>query len=217
MSVDPRRSAVALWLAWVLAGALGQGLVSLIQAGGMGAWLANADELSLLAYGMTLVAIATMFQYVVLLRVATRRWLTLLWLPTTIAGYQLYLQLERLWFTVLPGISGSFDPTAIPDITYPLALGVTQGILLMLMIRRWTAMVLWVAGNLVGLIAADYLGGFVSIDPHAPGVGLVASSMIWAGAYAAATGIALGVILRMRRRAVAPPLPAAVPTLQGQG
>ena len=45
----------------------------------------------------------------------------------------------------------------------------------------------------------------------------MASSAAFTGSYALGTGLALIVILRMRRRVATPPAPAIVPTLQGEG
>jgi hypothetical protein len=91
--------------------------------------------------------------------------------------------------------------------------------LLVLATRRKTALALWIAGNLVGMIAWTYLPRLVNVAPQGPGQVLIASSAILTASYAVGTGLALVLILRARPVAAPSPPPVLEPVagLQGQG
>jgi hypothetical protein len=104
-------------------------------------------------------------------------------------------------------------------VTYPLALGLVQGILLVLATRRKAALAWWLAGNVAGLIASFYVPSLVSRAPEVPGQVLILSSALEGASYAIATGLALVLILRARSAAAPSPPPVLEPVaaLQGQG
>ena len=87
----------------------------------------------------------------------------------------------------------------------------------MLMTGRTASLFVWIAGNLAALLVSFYIARLVPVDISPPPVIQVASSAIFTGAYALATGLALVVILRMRRLVSAPLVlePAADPPGQG--
>lgn len=232
MWLDPRRSAGALWLVWVAAGAAGGGLATLLALAWMGSWLnGNPDELASLAYGIVFTTVAASFQYAVLRFAGGRIWVTALWLPATAVAYVLYLRLDEAWMmnagsvaswlsTTIPSLDPESTVNAIMDanvVTYALAYGVAQGLVLALMTGRKPAFAIWIGGTLLGLLASTYIPRLIPLTPNPPGLVLMASSAVFTGSYALGTGLALIVILRMRRRAAAPPAPAIVPTLQGEG
>lgn len=233
MWLDPRRSAGALWLAWVAAGALGGALATLLAIAWMGSWLnGNPDELTVLAYGAVFTTVAAGLQYAVLRFAGGRNLAVVLWLPATAVAYVAYLRFDEAWMvnggSVASWLSGtvpSLDPVstinAIMDanvVTYALAYGVLQGLVLVLMTGRKRALTIWIGGTLLGLVASLYIPRLIPLTANTPGVMLMASSASFTGSYAMGTGLALIAILRMRRRATAPPpAPAIVPTLQGEG
>ena len=229
--LDPRRSGGALWLAWVLAGALGGGLATLLVVEGMNDWLYGGGQLTGLASGMVLAAVAALFQYLVLRFVAAGRRAAVLWLPATVVAYGVYVWLNTIWFGEGPNLATwlsanfrSLDPATTMDVIfttvqveYAVAFGICQGIVLALMTRRVASLAIWVGGNLVGLLVSIYLPTtFVSI-PAEGGAFLVASSAIQTGKYAFGTGLALAVILRVRPRAAARAGSSPAPGLQSQG
>ena len=232
MSLDPRRSAGGLWLAWVAAGALGGALATLLSLAWLGSWLnGNPDELTSLAYGILFTTVAAAFQYAVLRFAGGRNWAAALWLPATAVAYVVYLRLDEAWMmnagsvaswvsSKVPSLDLVSTINAIMDanvVTYALAYGAVQGLVLALMTGRKPAFAIWIGGALLGLIASLYIPGLIPLTANTPGVMLMASSASFTGSYAMGTGLALIVILRMRRHVTAPPAPAIVPTLQGEG
>lgn len=232
MSLDPRRSAGALWLAWVVAGTLGGGVATLFALTWMGSWLNDgADQLAVLAYQMTFVAVAALFQYVVLQFVSAGRRAAVLWLPATVLAINLYSWLNELWMRnandVAAWLSATFtslDPDSttnlifgVSDVTYAVAFGAVQGIVLVLMVGRKAAVALWLGGNLLGLVAQLYIPRVITLSPGAAGQAFIASSAVDTGAYAVGTGLALVLILRLGRRDRPLAMPEPVPALQGQG
>lgn len=230
--LDPRRSAVALWAAWVVAGAVGGGLATLLSLAGMGAWLnGGTDELTFLAYEVTFATVAAFLQYLVLRFATSTRRSTVLWLPATMVAITVYVGLNALWAAnlnnILEWLSTTFpglDPESTTNIVfelsgvaYALAFGVVQGLVLVVMTGRKASVGIWIGGNLLGLLTATFIARLVPFGANGLGLAFVMSNALFAGGYAIGTGLALMLILRMRRRATAPPVPAAVPTLQGEG
>ena len=223
---------LTLWAVWVVAGALGGALATVVAIAVTAPWLAYQSEQAVLAYMIAFAAVAAIFQYLVLQLVAPRRWTALLWLPATAVAIPLYLWLDERWFITIPGVVSwfgvnvAFPPPAtnitILDagvITYPLALGVLQGFVLAMTVRRWSALALWIGANLVGLLVMDQLGRFFAIaqsSPQAAGF-FVIGNFLSAALYAIATGVALVLIVRPRPRAPMPSASPAVVGLQGEG
>ena len=217
-----RRFDAMTWLGWVIAGALGGGLAAQLSIYWMVAFVYGPTELTTLAYlGASSAVVSALFQVPVLLVVAPRRGIALLWLPATlVAGTLLAQLLDQLvsatgatWVVVLPGTASAL--LFAFDVTYGFAIGVGQGLILLLATGHKRAPLIWIVANLVAVpahayFAHPYLG---SIGSHAY---FVESSAISHGAYAAVTGMALILVLRLRRRAPRHSGPKPAMDLQGQ-
>jgi len=232
MTIQSWRAGAVTWIAWVVAGGLGGGLATLVALAGMGSWLNdNADQFAVLGYEMAFAAIASLFQYLVLQFVAAGRRAAVLWLPATVLAINVYMWLNELWMTrandIAAWLSGTFhslDPESttnlifsVSDATYAVAFGAVQGLVLVVMFGRKVSVALWLAGNLLGLVAELFIPRLIPFAPTAPGQAFIASSAIGMGAYALGTGLALLLILRLQRPNTAVPVVDAVPALQGQG
>ena len=217
-----RRFDIVTWLGWVFAGALGGGLAAQLSIYWMVAFVHGPTELTTLAYlGASSAVVSALFQVPVLLVVAPRRGMALLWLPATLVAGTLFAQLlDQLvsgtgatWVVLLPGTASAL--LFAFDVTYGLAIGVGQGLILLLATGRKRASLIWIVANLVAVpahayFAHAYLG---SIGSHAY---FVESSAISHGAYGAVTGVALILVLRLRRRAPRHFGPKPAMELQGQ-
>ena len=225
MSIDPRHTGATLWALWVVAGALGGGLATLLAVGWLGAMVSGSDDptydLKLRAYMGTSAAIAALFQSLVLTFVAPGKRAVLLWLLATVIGAGVLSRLLEdfvfnvslsSWFTSLPADTAS----AIRGrayATYALALGLAQGLALALITARKMATVIWVAGSLMALAVSNDVVPHVCVGPCGAGTSLIASTALYNGVAAAVTGLALVLILRLgrSRRATAPALAARLP------
>jgi hypothetical protein len=105
---------------------------------------------------------------------------------------------------------------AVNDVSYPLPLGVAQGVVLALVTRRKSALAIWIVANVLAWFPSDYVA-HLDVGLSARGAALVVSSAYAAGAYAAATGLALIVILRPGRRGRKAVALMTAAELQGQG
>lgn len=223
-----RRADVVIWLAWIAAGAAGGAFATLVNFARLDAGLNDADQVSGLVYDMIFAATAAIFQYLLLRFVAAGRRAAAWWVPASVLANVVYLRLEVLWFSAgpnfaswlsatFPSLSSESTFNVILDgsvIDYALAYGAFQGLVLMLLTGRRASVAIWVGGNLLGLLTSRYAPSLV---PQGPGPALMASTAIFTGAYAAGTGLALVVILRMRRAAPAPQVLETAADLQGQG
>jgi hypothetical protein len=226
MSIDTRRSGVALWAVWVAASALGGGLATLLPLAGVAALVNGSRAYDfILAYFAAFAAIASLFQSLVLFFAAHRRGVALLWLPATLLGASLlFSQLNRLLLTISTSTGSFFYPSgtispileAAYEATYPLAIGLTQGLVLTLMTRRTAALAVWLVGNLLALPAAHYFA-HLNVGGEARGTNFIVSNAIFYGVYAVVTGVALLLILRLGRHSREPLAPKVAPALEGQG
>jgi hypothetical protein len=193
MSIDPRRSRAALWVAWLVAGGLGGGAATLLPL----ALVNPPDSFWVPVYFAAFSAIAALFQFLVLKFVAPKTRAVLLWLPATVVGVAvLYPLLDQLVFAV-SNLTGMF--MFAYDGTWLLSLGLAQGLVLTVMTGRKTALAIWVGGILLALPVSDYFAHLYV--PLTGGVALVVSNAMSHGAEAALTGVALILILDLGRRA----------------
>lgn len=215
MPIDSRRAAAALWTAWVVAGALGGALETLLIIAGRSGTPDNPDQLTGLAYDITVGAAGAIFQYLLLRFVTAGGRAVALWVPASVVAMAVYLQLQVFWFAAvnnftswlsatLPSLASATTFNAVVDgnvVTYALAFGAFQGVVLMLMTGRKPSVAIWMAGNLAALPVSIYVARLMPVDISPPPVIQVALNSIFTGAYALATGLALVVILRMPRLA----------------
>lgn len=231
VSIDPRRSGAALWVFWSAGGAFGGGLATLFVPVWLGTMVSGSGnptalpyDLRFLAYFGTFAAIVALFQSFLLILIAPRKRAALLWLPATVIGASLFYRLlQDLVFNVsLTGLFAFLPPGTASAIiggafeaTYALALGLAQGLVLVLVTARKAALAAWIAGNLIALPISNYLYANTYVAPAGSGASFIASSAISHGAAAAVTGLVLLFILRPRRRDRRPLVPTA--GLQSQG
>lgn len=223
MSIDPRRSGAALWTLWVAAGALGGGLATLLAFAWLGAIVDRPGEatplpydLRVLAYVGTIAAIAALFQSLLLTFIAPGKRAALLWILATFVGASLLSRVLRdLVFDVTLTDSCRSIPAGLASAplafegTYAFGLGLAQGLVLVLVTRRKSALAVWIAGSLIALPLANYVGPHTYFLLPGAGATLIVSSAISAGARAAVTGLALLVILRLGHRNPMPVAPRA--------
>lgn len=233
MWIDPRRSGVALWVLWCAGGALGGGLATLLAI----AWLSgivrgSTDpgalpyDLRVLAYFGTFAAIAALFQSLLLGFTVPRKRAALLWLLATLIGASLFYRLFRDLvfnvsltglFAILPAGSASAVFGGFFYATYALGVGLAQGLVLVLITGRKSALAVWIAANLIALPVLDYVYAHTYVAPAGSGARFIALSAASTGARAAVTGLALLFILRFGRRDPGPVAPRAAAALQSQG
>lgn len=206
MSIDPRRSGLTLWVLWVVAAALGAGLATVLAL----VWLAalvNGSELSYLSYIGELAAIAALFQSLLLVYVAPRKKAAALWLPATVIGMCLVAPLIWDVINVIPpSLSMSFPPATYAALhagtymeSFGVALGLSQGLVLLFVTARKAAPVIWIAANLIALPVMGLFGGLYG-GPPGGDPSLIALSSSSNAVGAAVTGLALVLILRLGRR-----------------
>src|SRR5690348_8417736 len=227
MSIDPRRSGPALWLLWVVAGALGGALATVLALAGLAAMVNASDSPAAApAYFGALAATSAVFQAVLLAYVAPGKKAVLLWLLATAIGAGLFFELLPNLvfrgsltglFASLPAGTASFLLSGAFDAAYPVGLGVAQGLALVFITGRKWAPLVWVAGSLIVLATSSYLAP-VYVGPFGVGTSYIASNAINRAIGAAVMGLALVLIFRLGRRdrgRLAPP--AAAVALEGQG
>jgi hypothetical protein len=182
-------------------------------------------DLRVLAYFATFAAIAALFQSLVLMFIAPRKRAALLWLLATVIGASLvHRLLKELVFNVSFAGALTFVPAGMAtailggayEATYALALGLAQGLVLAWMTARKAAPVIWVAGNLLPLPVSNFFA-HLYVGPFGRGTTFIESNAISYGAHAAVTGVALLLILRLRRRGREPFAAKAAAALEGQG
>lgn len=238
MSIDPRRSGLALWALWVVAGALGGALATALAVGGLAAIVVGGTEpgalpyeLRVLAYFGASAALGAVFQSCLLAFIAPGKWASILWLLASfIGGSLLFHLLQDIVFDV--SLTGSF--AAIPPgsrealltggygVTFPLALGLVQGLVLVFVTARKWALPIWILGQLlpIPLDSFAHTGArFYAVSELSAVIGanLVASNAMSEAVGAAVTGVALVVIFRLHRRDRGPDMPMPAVALQGQG
>jgi hypothetical protein len=226
MSIDPRRSGAALWAVWVAASALGGGLATLLPLAGVADLVNGSSAYNfVLAYFAAFAAIASLFQSLVLVFVAPGHRAALLWLPATLFGASvLFSTLNHLLLTISTSTgsffyaSGTMSPIlgAAYEATYPLTIGLAQGLVLTLMTRRKAALAVWLVGNLLALPATHYFA-YLKVGGEARAMTFIVSNAIFYGAYAVVTGVALLLILRLGRHSREPLAPKVAAALEGQG
>ena len=208
MALDPRPSAFRLWLLWIAAAAVGGGF--------MATFVVVDFEPMLSPFGYVgngflpaFAVVGAMFQGVLLFFVAPRKRPALWWLPATVVAIAIYPWLAMSWRGAEPavigwltGTFGFLNPlstgTAIDDaatVTYAIALGLAQGVILAVMTRRGFSIAMWLAGNIVGWFAM-YQAAQTLLPVVASLPAMAASNAIMTALYAAPAGLALVAIFR---------------------
>ena len=217
MAVSSRRPALTVWIAWVVATAVGQAVdaAGLLPGNsestdGAGVWIWSALAALPLAA----------FQFVVL------RWLlnverrgAAAWAVATVLAVVLSQAAYIAWFDVLmshvsPAEGFVQDAMfAMPDYLYPLFVGVAQGVVLAIVLRRTYAAFVWVIANPIASAVASHVTAAAMTASGinfqtAPGGYAVPELLLW-GTYGAVTGAALVALTRPRALPATAPAPAA--------
>lgn len=212
MAVAARRSGFTLWTAWVVATAVGQALPAAAALtaqtefpGDLGAWIWSAVA----ALPLALLEFAVLRWVLNVARDRAAAWVgvtILAALANSVATVAWYYNVDRLG-SLATQFGGDLI-FLVGDYLYPVLLGLAQGIVLAMILRRRDATFAWIGANVLALLVTVHvtptLMGWTGINfQTAPGGYALPELTDWA-IYGAVTGGVLVAMTAARATATAP-------------